>query len=377
MSNNKIMEQKKYIKPTNNFTFKRTGHVVRNRTVLAAMTNKQSYKDGTLSNIELNWLLKRAEGHFGIITTAAAHVSKRGQGWKGEIGIFSDDHIENLEKLTSGIRNYGSLSLMQLFHGGMRSPQHLTGLKPISASQNKTNDSLDGITISATIADIKSIINDFTASAVRCFQAGFDGVELHGAHGYLLSQFLGSKTNRRSDEWGGDIAGRTKIVLEIFRSIKEKVPESFIVGIRISPEIKKLGIHLNDSLYLVEALKNEGIDFIHISCWNIYAKSTEYPKNSNTLTEWFTKTIDDLPPVITTGNIWSCQDAFNALNQGADLLGVARVGIAYPDWPKKLFSKEYNPKKSPYSFDKLKKAGLGDVFIEYMRLWKGFVLDES
>ena len=175
-------------------------HRIRNRAMLAAMTNKQSHSDGSLSDAEIKWLTRRAKGGFGIITTAAAHVSKDGQGWDGELGLFDDKHIDKLTTLTDSIHTYGSLSFAQLFHGGMRAPQYLTAKTPISASKIPCDESKSGFTRSASGKDIKRIIKDFTTAAVRCVKAGFDGIELHGAHAYLISQFLGTKTNMRKDE---------------------------------------------------------------------------------------------------------------------------------------------------------------------------------
>ena len=358
---------------TSSFTFKRTGASVSNRVVLAAMTNKQSHYDGTISDDEINWLNLRAEGSFGIITTAASHVSKDGQGWEGEIGVFDDKHINRLSFLTDLIHKKESLIFSQLFHGGMRAPQSLTGRQPISASKIKSSVSDTGFTRSASSKDIKKIINDFTLAAVRCEKSGFDGLELHGAHGYLISQFLGIKTNSRKDEWGGNIEGRSKLLIEIYRSIKEKVSDSLLVGVRISPEIDNLGISIDDSLTLSKILKDEGVDFIHISCWDVFARSKKYPDNPKKLTEWFTQSTENLPPIISTGNVWSSSDAQRLIGQGADLIGVARAGIAYPDWAKNLSKNNYNPSKGPFSIKHLRKAGLSDVFIDYMRNWKNFV----
>jgi len=106
-------------KPSDPFTFPRTGHVVKNRSVLAAMTNKQSHEDGSISDQEIKWLNRRAKGGFGIVTTAAANVSKDGQGWEGEIGLYHNRHIENLIKLVDSVHDHGSLIFAQLFHGGM------------------------------------------------------------------------------------------------------------------------------------------------------------------------------------------------------------------------------------------------------------------
>jgi len=363
------------VNPNSTFLFKRSGVRSKNRIVLAAMTNKQSFEDGTISIDEINWLSRRAQGGFGIITTAATHVSKYGQAWEGEFGVFDNKFIPSLKKLTRSINRYDGLVFAQLFHGGIRSPEYLTGMQPISADKVECKESKSGFSIKASENDIKRIIKEFTSAAVRCVDAGFDGVELHGAHGYLISQFLSKSINKRKDKWGGDLKGRSRFLFEIFRSIREHVPEKFIVGIRLSPEIKGLEISLDASLKLVKRMSKLKVDFIHLSCWDIYAHSSEYPKNSKTLTEWFTKSIDNLPPIISTGNIWSSQDAQNALKQGADLIGVARAAIPYPDWTKNMIDPKYDPPRGPFTSQQLKKAQLSDAFINYMRKWEGFVVD--
>ena len=371
------MIQHKQRNPSDSFTFNRTGHNTRNRAVLAAMTNKQSHSDGTLSDKEMRWLKRRAKGCFGIITTAAAHVSKDGQGWEGELGLFDDMHIDKLTTLTDSIHTYGSLIFAQLFHGGMRAPQYLTGREPISASKVRCDESESGFSRSASGKEIKKIIRDFTSAAIRCVKSGFDGIELHGAHGYLISQFLGTKTNKRTDEWGSDLKGRSRFLIEIFRSIKENVPDSFIIGTRISPEIEKLGINLNDSINLAGFLRDEGVDFLHLSCWDVFANSKEYPDDPRKLTEWFTQSFDDLPPIISTGSVWSKSDAQELIDQGADLIGVARVGIPYPDWAENLSQENYDPPRAPFTVKQLREADLSDVFINYMRKWKGFVCNNN
>ncbi|MDG1847885.1 MAG: NADH:flavin oxidoreductase, partial [Candidatus Marinimicrobia bacterium] len=190
-------------KPSDPYVFPRTKKKIRNRSVLAAMTNKQSHRDGTLSDEEINWLTRRAKDGFGIITTAATHVSKNGQGWEGEFGVYKDSFIDRLKVLTDSIHEYDSLIFAQLFHGGMRAPEKLTGNIPISSSKIPCKESSTGSTKAANQKDIEDIIFDFKSAAIRCVEAGFDGIELHGAHGYLISQFLGKKTNHRKDIWGG------------------------------------------------------------------------------------------------------------------------------------------------------------------------------
>ena len=357
------------------YIFKRTKIKIKNRTVLAAMTNKQSHSNGIISNEEINWLNERSKGGFGIITTAATNVSKEGQAWEGEFGIYDDIHLPNLTKLTSTVKLNGSLIFAQLFHGGLRCPQKLTNVIPISASKIKCQESKSGFSREADINDIKKIIHDFTSAAVRCVDAGFDGVELHGAHGYLISQFLGTKTNQRNDEWGGDLNGRSKLLVEIYKSIKNSVPDSFIIGIRISPIIESIGINLQDTISLIKILKTFDLDYIHLSCWDSFLKYDYKNFSEKTITEIIRESFDNLPTIISTGSIWSSDNAENVLNQGADLIGVARVGIPYPYWPKNISNINYNPKKPPFSIKTLKKAKLSKVFIDYMRNWKDFVID--
>ena len=357
------------------FIFQRTGHIVRNRTVLAAMTNKQSHDNGILSDNEIKWLTRRAKGGFGIITTAATHVSQDGQGWEGEFGTFDDLHIPRLSELANNLKQNGAISIAQIFHGGMRSPQKLTGLQPISASKNSCEESYSKYSREATEDDIYRLINDFRDAALRCYDAGFDGIELHGAHGYLISQFLGSKTNRRSDQWGGDINSRSKFLVEIIRSIKSTLPKDFLIGVRISPEIDKIGIKLHDSITLAKILRDECVDFLHLSCWDSFSRSKCEPDDPRSLTEWFTSTICDLPPIICTGGVWDNADAISVFSQGADFVGVARAGIAHPDWAMKISNQDYKPQKPPFSSLQLEEAVLSRKFIDYMRLWDGFVED--
>ena len=155
------------------------------------------------------------------------------------------------------------------------------------------------------------------------------------------------------------------------------MPDSFIVGVRISPEIEKLGINLNDSINLAGFLRDEGVDFLHLSCWDVFANSKEYPDNPRRLTEWFTQSFNDLPPIISTGSVWSQSDAQGLMNQGADLIGVARVGIPYPDWAKQISQKNYNPPRAPFTVNHLREVDLSDVFINYMKKWDGFVSNNN
>ncbi|CAI8415403.1 MAG: NADH oxidase [Candidatus Poseidoniaceae archaeon] len=348
----------------------RNGLMIPNRSVLAAMTNKQSHADGTLSDEEIRFLIRRAEGGFGLITTAASHVQESGQGWAGEFGVWSDHHLPGLTSLATQLKQHDSKSFVQIFHGGMRAPSSITGQQASSASVNFISES-EGSSRSLTTSEVDDTISCFIRAAQRCEQAGFDGVELHGAHGYLIAQFLGSKTNRRNDAYGGDTEQRCTFLLRIIRGIREVVDENFAIMVRLSPVSDEIGITLEDTKQVVELLIGEGIDALHISCWDVFQKQ----QDGQTLTQKLCSTYSESIPIISTGSVWTAEDAQFVLNQGAQAVGVARVALPHPDWASMSTDASYNPERPPFTPETLLSADLSSTFVEYMRRWKGFVTD--
>jgi 2,4-dienoyl-CoA reductase-like NADH-dependent reductase (Old Yellow Enzyme family) len=359
------------------YRFARQGRDVRNRCVLAAMTNKQSHDDGSLSQDELRWLQARASGGFGIITTCAAHVSLDGQGWDRELGIFDDALLPGLRQLADALRAEGSLSLVQLYHGGVRSPSRLTGQQPISASVFSMEQKNFEEPRAASEAEIERIIRDFGRAAQRASEAGFDGVEIHGAHGYLLTQFLGTVTNTREDQWGGNPENRARLIRRVLAECKAATPADFIVGVRMSPEIAEQGVDFDEARILSRRLSEDGADFVHVSNWESFRPPSKYPDSERMLTEWFRESIPAETPMIATGGIWTPAQADQVLAQGADLIGLGRVAIAHPDWPQKAVDPSWEPKRPPYSEEELRAAALGERLIQYMRAWPDFVASDD
>ena len=169
------------------------GPGMKNRFMLSPLTNLQSHVDGTLSDDEYHWLTLRARGGFGATMTCASHVQAQGQGFPGQLGCWSDAHLPGTDATGSGVRAAGSTAYVQLHHAGMRSPKDLIGTQPVCPSDDAETGSR-----ALTLAEVEQLRDDFIAAAVRSERAGFDGVELHGAHGYVLSQFLSSTYNRRT-----------------------------------------------------------------------------------------------------------------------------------------------------------------------------------
>jgi len=353
------------------FRFQRGQLEVKNRCVLAAMTNKQSHANGHVSKDEVAWLEARSRGGFGIVTTAATHVQEDGQGWEGEFGVWSDAFLPGLTSMANAISQHGALGLAQLFHGGMRAPESLTGLQPKSASENLLNDEGD-FARAMTEEEIHETIQAFGQAAQRCEAAGFHGVELHGAHGYLISQFLGEATNRREDAWGGSPEKRQTFLHETVKEVRRQTSDKFLVGVRLSPVHRGVGITLHDALFTLKSCMGLELDFVHVSCWDINQRET-IGQNERTFTEWFADELQGQMPLITTGAVWNRGDAADAVGQGGDFVGVARAGIAHSNWPEHLAGNYAEPKQPPFSVTELEQAMLSPRFIEYMRRWEGFV----
>jgi len=351
----------------------RNGVLARNRIWLAPMTNLQSHDDGSISDDEINWLLRRAAGGFGVIETCAAHVAEEGQSWAGQLGTGSDSHIPGLRKLAENLHGHGALGIAQLFHGGVRAGPQVTGLPAWSASVVEDG----GVTPrEATVDDIEAVIGRFRDAAIRAQAAGLDGVELHGAHGYLFGQFLSVFNNRRTDDWGGPFENRARLLRETVRAIRAVVPRSFVVGVRICTEdwAQAKGLDLDESVQLSQWLVEDGVDYLHLSQSNADSHTKKRP-DAHVLTLFRSVVPADVPLVV-AGQIWTRQEAELLLEKGATGVALGLSAIANPDWPNDARRSDWQPRRPPFTTAELVERGLSLRFAQYMAgWWKGFVVD--
>ena len=352
---------------TDKLTFT-SGHQMKNRFMLAPLTNTQSHEDGVLSDHEYNWLTKRAQGGFGITMSCASHVQHLGKGFPGQLGIFDDKHIEGLTKLTTEIKQHDSLAIAQLHHAGMRSPKEIINTQPVCPS----DDSNTGAR-ALTFEEVIELRNDFISAAIRAKRSGYQGVEIHGAHGYILSQFLSSEINRRQDDYGGSIGNRSRIIFEIIDGIHRRCGKDFILGVRLSPE--GFGLKLGEIKEVCESLiATRKIDFLDISLWDSFKAPNEEEHKQKSLLEHFTD-IDFMDTLLTVaGNIRTGKDVSKILESGVDFVTIGRGGILHHDFPKKVIKDpDFEPIELPVSKQHLINEGLSDKFIKYMQRWQGFV----
>ncbi len=350
--------------------FPRSERKMTNRIMLSPMTNTQSHEDGRLSEEEQVWLCRRAEGGFGLVMTCASHVQPVGKGFRGQLGCWSDDHVEGLTGLASALRERGALSALQIQHSGCRAPAKLIGTTPVSPSGDEETGAraLSG-------EEVEQLIEDFVAAAERADRAGFDAVELHGAHGYLLCQFLSTDYNRREDEWGGDLAGRSRIFFEIVRRIRERCRDDLLIGVRLSPE--RFGMRLGEVLELSQQLIDGGqVDFLDLSLWDCFKEPEEDEFKGRSLMDWCNDLERRDVRVGYAGRIRKPADVDRVLDAGADFLLIGRSAILHHDYPQKMQQDpDFQPVKPPVSAEYLRGEGLGDAFIDYLRKWQGFVAD--
>lgn len=341
-----------------------------NRFALAPMTNKQSYDDGTLSNDEYHWLTMRSKGQFGMTMTCASHVSENGKGFERQLGIFDDKHNEGHIKLAKGIKSFDSLAIVQLHHAGMRSPKDLIKGKPVCPSDNEETGAR-----ALSLKEVKQLEDDFIKAGLRAKKCGYDGVEIHGAHGYILCQFFSSEINKREDNYGGSLENRYRILFNIIKGIREVCGKEFMIGVRLSPE--RFGIKLNETKTICKQLIDEGnIDFLDISLWDSFKLPIEEEHNNKTLLQHFTEINYKNILLTVAGNINTSKNVNDIVNAGVDFVSIGKAAILHHDFPLKVINNsEFEPIKLPVSRKHLEKEGLGKKFIDYLSKWPDFISD--
>jgi 2,4-dienoyl-CoA reductase-like NADH-dependent reductase (Old Yellow Enzyme family) len=351
-------------------TFTR-GPAMGNRFMLAPLTNWQSHADGTLDEVEYKWLTMRAQGGFALTMTCAAHVQRGGQGFPGQLGVWSDTHLPGLTRLAAGIHAAGSGSSLQIQHSGRRSDPKLTGEQAVCP----WDDAETGARAMST-AEVEQLIEDFIAAAVRAERAGFQGVELHGAHGYLLAQFLDGELNRRSDGWGGSFEHRCKVLHTIIDGVRARTGPAFQLGLRLSPE--RFGITMPESLALAGQVLGSGkLDYLDMSLWDCFKPPQEAAYADRPLIDHFAALPRGNTRLGVAGKIMDAATAQRCLEHGADFVLIGRGAMLHHDFARRaLADAGFQSIPRPVTRAYLAQEGLGPVFVDYVAsTWKHFVSD--
>jgi len=344
------------------------GPALINRFMLSPLTNHQSNADGTLSDGEHKWLEMRANGGFGLVMTCASHVQKVGQGFPGQLGCFGDQHIAGLTRIADTIREAGKVSYVQLHHAGNRSPKELIGEAPVCPSDDAETGARE-----LTHAEVEQLITDFVAAAVRCDIAGFDGVEIHGAHGYIICQFLSSDINKRTDEFGGSLENRARVLMRIVDGVREQCRPDLQLAVRLSPE--RFGMLVDEIREVFSWLVASGkVDLIDMSLWDVFKEAHEPEHAGKQLLDLFTSIPRGNVKLAVAGKIATPQDAQKVIDLGADIAALGRGAILHHDYPNKTKADpNFTPRTLPVAAEVLRSEGLSEPFVNYMKMWTGFV----
>ncbi|WP_409310919.1 flavocytochrome c [Pectobacterium sp. B1J-3] len=320
------------------------GFCLKNRVLMAPMTTCSGFFDGSVTKELIEYYERRA-GSIGTVIVECCFIDDRGLAFPGAIGIDKDDKIAGLAKIAAAIKAKGSTAILQIYHGGrMVEPRFIGGQTPVAPSALAAPRAGTVTPLELTAEGVNEMVRKFGDAVHRAIQAGFDGVEIHGANTYLIQQFYSPNSNQRTDEWGGSRDNRARFplaVLDITHKVVNKYADrSFIIGYRFSPEeIEEPGIRFDDTLYLLDKLAKKGLDYVHFSMGNILRSSlVDIGDPTPLIKKYIAQRSSELEkiPVIGVGEIVTGSDAVSALENGYDLIAVGRACIAYPDWTDRI-----------------------------------------
>lgn len=314
---------------------------LRNRIVMAPMTTWSANPDGTISEQELEFYKRRSQ-NVGLVITGCTYVTPSGIGFTHEFAAYDDRFINSLEKLAAADKSGGAPAILQIFHAGNKAIPELVPNNDVisaSASNVKSGDFMKRVVQSREMTEneIQETIRAFGDVTKRAIKAGFDGIELHGAHGFLLQNFFSPLFNQRNDRWGGDLEGRMRFPLAVLQEVKNVVYEyatkPFAIGYRISPEESVTGgLRLEDTYKLLDRLISSGISYIHTSLVSINdSYPVESPNGPRTI-ELILNHIAGRVPVIAAGKIRTPSQAQEAISAGLPLVAIGKGLVINPEW---------------------------------------------
>lgn len=330
------------------FTFT-NGKIAKNRFFKSAMEEqlaKHNQPTNELVRLYDTW----AKGGIGISVTGNVMVAENGKGSINDVVITDERSMDTLKAWAKAGTQNDTLLIMQINHAGKQSPKAVNKT-PVAPSAVPLRG-MDGfINPPRALADneIETIIQEFIRTAKIAEQAGFSGVQIHGAHGYLVSQFLSPHHNQRTDKWGGSLENRMRFLVEIYQGIRAVVRPEFLVGLKLnSADFQKGGFDENDSIQVVQKMSELGIDFIEISGGNYESPAMMSTKASTKQREAFfidyaekARKVSQVPLII-TGGFRSEQAMNDALNSGhLDFIGIARPLAILPDLPNQIKNGTY------------------------------------
>ncbi|MFX0075233.1 MAG: NADH:flavin oxidoreductase, partial [Candidatus Hermodarchaeota archaeon] len=317
---------------------------LKNRLLMPGMDTNFGDEEGNLPDKLIDYYELRAKGGVGLIIVEGAYFDKRGAGTSTMLSIDSNTRIGRFKELVSAIKKHGAHSLIQIYHAGAQATSFMIGMQAVAPSA-VVFEMTGEMPIPLNKKQISEIVKGYGKACLRAKKAGFDGVEIHAGHGYLLNQFFSLRTNKRIDEYGGQsFENRTRIAVEIIKEVRRTCGEDFIIGFRLNgsdyiPE----GLEIEDTIQIAKILEKEGIDLINIS-GGVFDSPRfpvvpymNYPRGCFVSNAKLIKAALEYTPVAVVGRINTPDIAEEILqNNKADLITIGRALLADPEFPKKI-----------------------------------------
>jgi NADPH2 dehydrogenase len=315
------------------------GLEIPNRIVYPPVVVFWADESGRVTDRHVAHYARRARGGVGLIVVEATAVLPEGRLSEKQLGIWSDEFVPGLARIADAVHEHGTKIFIQIHHGGMKSPKTVAELPVAPSDYEDARTRARGLGVD----EIAAIRDAFIAAARRAALAGFDGVELHGAHGYLLDQFASPRINLRSDEWGGSVEGRLRLAGEIISGIRSSiVPEAkrpFVVSCRMGCNEPDL----EGGVAVAKWLEALGIDMLHVSAGMGGVESSHADEITAMIPAGFdhnwivyggvTIAHEVTVPVIAVNEITTPAEAEDVLRRGASFAAMARALLVDPDWP--------------------------------------------
>jgi 2,4-dienoyl-CoA reductase-like NADH-dependent reductase (Old Yellow Enzyme family) len=325
------------------FTFK-NGMTIKNRVVMAPMTTWASNDDLTISDEEVSYYRKRVNG-VGLVITGCTLVQPNGIGFTNEFAAYDDTFIPSLRQLADAAKSGGAPALLQIFHAGNKALPALTpNGEVVSSSAVETEATAFAPSVlprELSHDEIMEVIYAVGQTTRRAIEASFDGVEIHGAHGFLLQNFFSPFFNRREDEWGGSLENRLRFPLAVVREmknvIKKHATKPFILGYRISPdESEEGGLRMRDTYALIERLIEEDVDYVHASLADALSSKPVDNQDEKTYLELLVEHVQGRVPVLAAGSMVTPDDVAKGIDKGLTLAAIGHALVMNPDWVEKV-----------------------------------------
>ena len=312
--------------------------VLRNRIAMAPMTTWASNDDGTVSGDEEAYYRRRAKD-VGLVITGCTHVQENGAGFTGEFAAYDDRFIPSLKRLAVAAKSGGARALLQIFHAGVKTlPILVSDVVGASAVVGEAGPFAPALTPRALRdEEILEVIQAFADATRRAIISGFDGVELHGAHGFLIQNFFSPHTNRRDDRWGGSLEDRMRFPLAVVAAVKDAIEahadRPFALGYRFSVEEgNEGGLRIADSLQLIDRLIDGGVSYVHASLGNALDQKPIDSTSGPTVVRILHDHIAGRVPLIAAGQIRTVEQAERCIDEGLSLVAVGQGLVMNPDW---------------------------------------------